>query len=108
MNIRKLSQRPKVFGHFFGISPKQFNDLIKELELLWQEAEHKRKSAYPRKRAVGRGIQYKPSFEQMVAMYFLYTRTYMSHMMLAEFFFILMIHGSAGISKNWNRYSTEK
>ncbi|OIO31818.1 MAG: hypothetical protein CO061_01105 [Candidatus Yonathbacteria bacterium CG_4_9_14_0_2_um_filter_47_74] len=86
MNIRKLSQRPKVFGHFFGISPKQFNDLIKELELLWQEAEHKRKSAYPRKRAVGRGIQYKPSFEQMVAMYFLYTRTYMSHMMLAEFF----------------------
>jgi len=53
MNIRKLSQRPKVFGHFFGISPKQFNDLIKELELLWQEAEHKRKSALPKKKGGG-------------------------------------------------------
>lgn len=88
MNIHKLLARPKVFGRFFGISPQQFKDLTKELEPLWLLAEHKRKSAYPRKRAVGGGKQYKLSFEQMTAMYLLYTRAYMSHMMLAEFFHI--------------------
>lgn len=88
MNINKLSKRPRVFNRFFGISPIQFKKLTQELEPLWEEAEYKRKSAYPRKRAVGGGKPYKLSFEQMIAMYFLYTRTYMSHMMLAEFFHI--------------------
>lgn len=88
MNIHKLSQRPKVFNRFFGISPQQFKELTQELGPLWQEAEYRRKSAYPRKRAIGGGTRYKLSFEQMVALYLLYTRTYMSHMMLGEFFHI--------------------
>ena len=88
MNIHKLSQRPQVFNRFFGISPQQFKKLTQELEPLWQEAEYERKSIYKRQRAVGGGRQYKLSFEQMVAMYLLYTRTYMSHIMLAEFFHI--------------------
>ena len=56
MNIKKLSQKPQVFERLLGLSPQKFNQLVLELEPLWQKAELARKTSYRRERKVGGGI----------------------------------------------------
>lgn len=82
LNIEKLSKRPKVFHSLCGMSPDQFNSLLKKLEPLWQKAELKRKSWKGRKRKIGGGNKYKLSLEQMLFILLLYYRTYTNHIFL--------------------------
>lgn len=86
MNITKLQKKPKVFERLIGLSPQKFNELAKELEPQWQEAEYQRKTSYPRKTGVGAGRKYLLSFPQMLAMYLMYTRTYANHVFLGMIF----------------------
>lgn len=86
MNIRKLLTKPKVFGRVFGVSPLEFKKLSKELETLWQEAEKRRKTSGKRKRAVGGGRKYVLSFDEALAMYLLYLRTYAPYVFIGMIF----------------------
>lgn len=88
MNIQKLTQRPKVFERIFGISPQQFKELTTELEPLWQEAEHKRKTDKKRERMIGAGRKYALSFDQSLAMHLLYIRTYAPYIFIGTVFHI--------------------
>lgn len=86
MNITKLSQRPTVFERIFGISPQGFWKLSQELEPLWQEAEKLRKTNRKRERALGAGRKYVLSFDQSLAMYLLYLRTYAPYIFIGTIF----------------------
>jgi hypothetical protein len=88
MNFHKLVSKPKVFERVFGISPLEFKQLAKELEPLWNDAETKRKERSNRKHAVGGGRVYKLSFEQSLAMYLLYLRSYAPYVFIGMIFHI--------------------
>ena len=91
MNILKLKQHPKTFGRIFGIEPEKFNELVLQIEPLWQTAEAKRLK-HPRKIKKGSGRPYLLTLEESVAMLLLYTRSYTTHVFLSALF---DIHESA-------------
>lgn len=91
MNIIKLKQSPKVFSRIFGIEPGKFDQLVLEIEPLWQKSEAKRLN-HPRKIRKGSGRPYLLSLEESVAMLLLYTRSYTTHIFLSALF---DIHESA-------------
>jgi DDE superfamily endonuclease/Helix-turn-helix of DDE superfamily endonuclease len=85
MNIVKLKQSPKVFSRIFGIEPDKFDELVLNIEPLWQKAEAKR-LRHPRKIKKGSGRPYLLTLEESVAMLLLYTRSYTTHMFLSALF----------------------
>jgi len=85
MNISKLKQSPKTFSRIFGIEPEKFDALVSHIEPLWQKAEAKR-LRHPRKIKKGSGRKYALSLEESVAMLFLYTRSYTTHIFLSALF----------------------
>lgn len=91
MNISKLKQSPKVFSRVFGITPEKFDQLVLQIEPLWQKAEAKR-LRHRRKIKKGSGRPYLLSLEESVAMLLLYTRSYTTHIFLSALF---DIHESA-------------
>lgn len=88
MNISKVSKKPLLFARLFGISPQEFKRLAIELEPLWQKAETKRKHRLNRKHAIGGGRVYVLSFEESLAMYLLYIRTYTPYIFIGMVFHI--------------------
>lgn len=96
MNITKLKQSPKVFSRIFGIDPEKFDQLVAQIEPLWQKAEAKRLSnlhrTHRRKIKKGSGRPYALNLEERVAMLLLYTRSYVTHIFLSALF---DIHESA-------------
>lgn len=91
MNISKLKQSPKVFVRIFGIPPEKFNELVSQIEPLWQKAEATR-LRHPRKIKKGSGRPYRLNLEESTAMLLLYTRSYTTHIFLSALF---NIHESA-------------
>lgn len=91
MNITKLKQSPKAFSRIFGIEPDKFDQLVTEIEPLWQKAEAKR-LRHRRKIKKGSGRPYLLTLEESVAMLLLYTRSYTTHIFLSALF---DIHESA-------------
>ena len=91
MNLLKLKQNPKTFSRIFGIEPGKFNELVLQIEPLWQKAEAKRLK-HPRKIKKGSGRPYLLTLEESVAMLLLYTRSYTTHVFLSALF---DIHESA-------------
>lgn len=86
MNIRKLLTKPKLFNRIFGISPELFRQLKEELDPLWQKSEKRRKSMENRQRAEGGGRKQRLSFEESLAMYLLYLRTYAPYVFIGTVF----------------------
>lgn len=86
MNLIKLSKKPQLFTRLFGLSPQEFKQLATELQSLWKEAETKRKYRTNRKHAIGGGRLYVLSFEQSLAMYLLYIRTYTPYIFIGMVF----------------------
>lgn len=76
VNINKLAKRAKIFHTICGLSPQQFNDLLKNLEPLWIEAERKRRNWIGRQRKIGGGDKPKLSLGQQLFMLLLFYRTY--------------------------------
>lgn len=91
MNITKLKQNPKAFSRIFGIEPDKFNQLVLQIEPLWQKAEARR-LRHRRKIKKGSGRPYLLTLEESVAMLLLYTRSYVNHIFLSALF---DIHESA-------------
>lgn len=85
MNIQKLKQSPKTFSRIFGIAPDTFDELVVQVEPLWQKAEAKR-LRHKRKIKKGSGRKYALTLENSVAMLLLYTRSYVTHIFLAALF----------------------
>ena len=85
MNIQKLKQSPRVFSRIFGIEPDKFEELVLQIEPLWQKAEAKRLK-HRRKIRKGSGRKYLLTLEESVAMLLLYTRSYVTHIFLAALF----------------------
>jgi IS5 family transposase len=85
MNISKLKQNPKIFARVFGIEPNKFDELAAKVYPLWIKAEEKRLK-HPRKIRKGSGRKYLLAFEEMVAMFLLYARAYVTHAFLSVLF----------------------
>lgn len=98
MNLTKLKARRIIFVNLFGIEPEMFDELVKKVSPLWQEAEAKRlrklhgTKATRRMRKKGAGRPYALTLEESVAMLLLYARTYVNHVFLGMLF---DIHDSA-------------
>jgi len=88
MNTNKLLTKPKIFSRVFGISPQQFKELSQELKPCWLEADKNRKTNKKRKRAIGGGRKYVLSFDEALAMYLLYLRTYSPYVFIGMIFHI--------------------
>jgi hypothetical protein len=50
--VARLRQRPESFRRLSGLSLEKFDELLDQLEALWQEAEHKRLARPGRRRAI--------------------------------------------------------
>ena len=88
MNLTTLKRSSKAFQAVIGLSPQKFDQLVHELEPRWNQAEYRRKTSYDRKVPIGGGNHYKLSFEQMMALYLVYLRTYVTHIFLGSIFSI--------------------
>jgi len=82
LNIPKLLTKPKSFHSLIGLSPDQFNNLLKKIKPLWQKAEFKRKNWEGRQRRIGGGRKARLSLEQTLFLLLLYYRTYVNHVFL--------------------------
>ena len=82
LNIQKLSRKPKTFHSLIGMSPEQFNLLLKRITPFWQEAELKRKSWQGRVRKIGGGRRRRLNLEQSLFLLLMYYRTYVNHVFL--------------------------
>lgn len=82
LNVQKLAKQPKIFHSLCGLTPHEFNSLLKKLESLWQKAEFKRKNWQGRKRKIGGGKKLRLSLEQSLFILLLYYRTYVNHIFL--------------------------
>jgi len=82
LNIQKLSKKPKIFHSLCGMTPQQFNLLLKKVTPLWQKAELRRKSWQGRIRKIGGGRRRRLNLEQSLFLLLLYYRTYVNHVFL--------------------------
>jgi hypothetical protein len=82
INLKQLYKKPKVFERLTGLSPVKFQQLLAELEPLFNQAEIKRKSYSNRKRKIGAGPKSKLSLGQALFILLLYYRTYVNHIFI--------------------------
>ncbi len=87
LNIQKLSKKPKVFQRLTGLTPNEFQKLLKKLKPLYREAEAGKVDITSRKRKVGGGRKRKLTLNQNLFLLLVYYRTYVNHI------FIGMIDG---------------
>ena len=82
VNLHKLLSKPDTFQRLTGLTPEKFNQLLAELNPLWEEAEKHRLSRPDRKRAIGAGGKPKLAFPQSLFLLLLYYRTYVNHVFI--------------------------
>ncbi len=82
----RLSRNPKAFERLTGLQVATFSQLLKDIEPLWEAAEHKRLSRRERKRAIGAGTPYSLPLCDRLLMLLIYYRTYVTHAFLGFMF----------------------
>lgn len=82
----RLRQRPESFRRLSGLSLAKFDELLNQLEPLWQEAEHKRLARPERRRAIGGGRNYDLPLSDRLLLLLLYYRLYVSQATLGFWF----------------------
>lgn len=82
VNLQKLYNKPKVFQRLTGLTPNKFQELLTQLEPLFNESELKRKKTTNRIRKIGGGRKQSLSLGQALFMLLLYYRTYTNHVFM--------------------------
>lgn len=87
MNYHKLSQRPKLFSRYTGLSLPDFNKLAEELKPMWLEAEQQRLSRPNRQRKIGGGRKYKiADFKDKLLLLLVFYKLYLTFDLLGFLF----------------------
>lgn len=74
----RLRQRPESFRRLSGLSVEQFDELLSQLQPLFEEAESKRLARPGRQRAIGGGRNYDLSLDERLLLLLMYYRLYVS------------------------------
>ena len=82
----RLHQRPESFRRLSGLSVEKFDELLAQLQPLWQEAEHKRLARPERRRAIGGGRNYDLPLNDRLLLLLMYYRLYVSQATLGFWF----------------------
>lgn len=86
MRYEVLKQHAKVFQTCTGLSVSQFDELVKDIEEAYQEAEAQRLSAKPRRRALGGGHPFELGERDHVLLTVIWLRLYPIHEVLGYLF----------------------
>jgi len=90
----RLRKSPQTFRRLTGITPEKFDELLLELEALYEEWNSNRLGYPRRKREIGGGRKFLLSLEDRLLLLLLYYRTYVSYAFLG--FLFQMDEGSPG------------
>jgi hypothetical protein len=82
----RLKRAPDTFRQLTGITPAAFDQLLAELEPLYQRADAKRKTRRPRQRKPGAGRTFTLPVTDRLLMLLMYYRTYTTHAFLGFLF----------------------
>lgn len=82
----RLKRVPDTFRQLTGITPEAFDQLLAELEPLYQQADAKRKTRRPRQRKPGAGRTFTLALTDRLLMLLMYYRTYTTHAFLGFLF----------------------
>jgi hypothetical protein len=94
----RLRRRPNTFRHLTGISPEDFDRVLKELRPLYKEAEQERLDRPDRERAIGGGRNFELALEDRLLMLLMYYRLYITH----EFLGVLFGIDDSNVGRNIN------
>jgi DDE superfamily endonuclease/Helix-turn-helix of DDE superfamily endonuclease len=89
LNAKQLKTRPAAFQRLTGVSPNEFDTIIKLITPLWNAAEQTRLNTKKRKRAVGAGAQFKLEITARVLLVLIYLRQYCTQEFLGWLLFQL-------------------
>lgn len=76
--LKKLISKPKIFQRVIGLKFEQFRLVANRLKPIWEQAELLRKTRDFRKRGIGGGRPYELAIDEMVIMFLLYYKTYIT------------------------------
>jgi hypothetical protein len=79
---RRLRRQPETFRRLSGLSVEKFDELLGQLEPLYQAAEAKRLTRPQRQRAIGGGNARKLQLDDRLLMLLMYYRLYITHAFL--------------------------
>src|SRR5215207_7790916 len=82
----RLKRVPDTFRQLTGITPEAFDQLLTELEPLYQRADTKRKTRPARRRKPGAGRKFALPLTDRLLMLLMYYRTYTTHAFLGFLF----------------------
>jgi hypothetical protein len=99
ISFERFRRSPNAFTRLVGLSPKQFDEVLTELEDAWREAERERLSARERINKIGAGNRYKLDVSGMLLM----TLIYLRHYLTMEFLGVLFDLDRANVCRNINR-----
>ena len=76
LRLEKLKSRARSFERLVGLSPAEFEQLLTELELLWEQAHRRSLLRAGRVRRIGAGNTFKLELSQRLLVTLLYLRQY--------------------------------
>ena len=94
-NHQKLRRKPSLFRMFTGLSAREFDKLLADLEPVWQAHKAKRSASRSRRRKPGAGRKAKLPLVDRLVMTLLYYRTYVTQ----EFVGVLFGVGKGTVSR---------
>ncbi|MFH1188758.1 MAG: hypothetical protein V1652_02855 [bacterium] len=81
-----LSKKPKLFRQITSLTKEEFDNLAKKLKSEWEGMEAIRLDRPDRKRAIGQGHPYFGSYEDLILLLIVYTRTSCSNVLIGMLF----------------------
>ena len=76
LKAKHLKTRPAAFQRLTGVTPNEFDTIVKLVTPLWNAAEQTRLNIYKRQRAIGAGAQFKLEVTARVLLVLIYLRQY--------------------------------
>ena len=86
LTVKKLRRKPKHFHNFAGFTPEQFDEVLKALEPLYEQAEEERLDNPNRLRARGAGHKFNLELPERLLMSLMYFRLYITQALLGYLF----------------------
>jgi hypothetical protein len=86
ITYREISQKPRLFKSFFGVTVIEFDELYRKLWPVWAENEVQRLSQRERQRAIGGGRDYTLDLRDRLLMTLMWLKLYLNTDALGYFF----------------------
>lgn len=86
ISYQHLSQKPRLFKSFFGVSVAEFDELYRKVQTEWSQRERERLNQRTRQRALGGGRDYTLDLSERLLMTLLWLKLYLNTAVLGVLF----------------------